>query len=150
MSNAGPWPIGAGELPDCGYRFAESRYVSRDEIVEFATRFGDFNPLHHDEGYAQQTRFAGMIASGPHVLSLFTSMVATHLCRLQPMIGLDFSFRFIAPVRPDTTIEMSWEIVESRWSDGLRGRIVALDGAVCCAGVTLLTGHGHVLMTDSL
>jgi acyl dehydratase len=133
-----------------GYEFREELFVSRQGIVEFARLCRDENPLHHDDDFARRTRFKGVIASGPHIMCFFTSMVATHLSRLTPMIGLDFSFKFLAPIRPDTTITMKWQIVGLESSAKLRGVLADLEGAVRCAERPLIAGRGVVLLTDEL
>jgi acyl dehydratase len=133
-----------------GYEFQEELFVTRQEIVEFARLCRDENPLHHDDDFARRTRFQGVIASGPHIMCFFTSMVATHLSRLTPMIGLDFSFKFLAPVRPDTTITMQWKVVRLEPAAKLRGVLADLEGVVRCAERPLISGRGVVLLTGEL
>lgn len=139
-----------GHMIVTGYQFKEELFVTRQDIVNFARTCRDENPLHYDEEFARRTRFKGVIASGPHIMCLFTSMVATHLSQLSPMIGLDFSFRFLAPVRPETTITMQWQIVRMQSSDKLRGVVADLEGSVVCVKKPLISGRGIVLLTDSL
>jgi acyl dehydratase len=53
-----------------GERLSSQMILSPEEIATFARLSGDLNPLHHDEAYAQQTRFGGVIVSGPQLISL--------------------------------------------------------------------------------
>lgn len=140
-----------GEVIAIGYEFTEERFVSCRDIAHFARTCGDENPLHYDEEFAQKTRFEGIIASGPHIMCFFTSMVATHFSRLSmPMIGLDFSFKFLAPVRPETTIAMQWRVVGLESSVKLRGVLAQLEGTVSCHGQSLIGGRGIILLADPL
>lgn len=133
-----------------GHTFSEHLTVRQDDIAAFAKMCGDFNPLHHDAQFAARTRFKGIIASGPHIMSLFTSMVATHFSRIGPMVGLEFSFKFIRPVRAGDELDMSWtvsEVVPRPESDGFK---VHLSGQVAKPGEPVILGQGLILLSSSL
>ncbi|SKA90366.1 Acyl dehydratase [Thiothrix eikelboomii] len=94
-----------------GYSFESSVAVSKEDISKFATLLQDENPLHHDEAYAAASRFGGIIASGPHIMSLFTSMVASHFSKLCPMVGTHFEFDFLLPIMSEDNLTMRWTIL---------------------------------------
>ena len=125
--------------------------LSLEEIATFARLSGDLNPLHHDERYAQQTRFGGVIVSGPQLISLMMGLVATHFSQETAMLGLDFSFRFRKAVHAGEIVTMSWEIVSARPKTSLQGVLVDLDGRIVNKQEQLvLTGQGKVLVTEKL
>lgn len=113
-------------------------------IRTFATSCGDFNPLHHDAEYARGTRFGGLIACGPHYLSLLMGLMATHYTAHGPQVGIDFSTQFKKPVRPGDTIELKWVVtaLEPKKS----GTIVTLYGTITNQfGETVLTSVGKLM-----
>ncbi len=51
--------------------------MTKDAIIEFAKNY-DPLPIHTDEEYADNTRFGGLIASGPHsFMALWTQFIKT-------------------------------------------------------------------------
>ncbi len=129
-----------------------SKHVRFDgvSISSFALLTGDTNPLHHDAVYAANTRFGGIIASGSHVTALLTGMVAGHFADKGVNVGLDFSFRFQAPVRLDDLILMRWTMTGRMPKMSLRGDIVTLEGeAVRPDGIVAVSATAHVLLVGS-
>lgn len=134
-----------------GERIAAQVALTREEIATFARLCGDLNPLHHDEGYARQTRFGSIIACGPHITSLMMGLTATHFSRSGAMLGLEFTFRFRKAVQADELITMEWEVVTVEPKASLQGSIVTLRGkATNQQGQDVLTGTGKILATDKL
>lgn len=91
--------------------------VTRTDIVRFAGASGDFNPLHHDEGYARAAGFPTVFAMGQLQAGLLSRLAADWL-------GLEnvrsYRVRFRAKVWPGDVLV-------------LRGREVARDdGIVSC------------------
>ncbi len=140
--------------PDCrafvGETFRSTVTLSTAQISAFAHLSGDHNPLHHDAEVARHTRFGGIIASGTQTTALFMGMVASHFCQKGPMLGVEFSFRFHAPVRPCEELRMAWTVVNIEPNKRLGG-LVTLEGQVTNpAGHDLVTGVGKVIVTDHL
>ncbi len=134
-----------------GEHIVEQVALSFEEIKRFATLCGDLNPLHHDEDYARQTRFGGVIACGPQLSSLMMGMTATYFSREGAMLGLEFNFRFRKAVMVGDTITMDWEIVAADYKASLQGQLVVLEGtAVNQAGELVMTGQGKILAVDKL
>ena len=57
----------------------------------FAKDAGDLNPLHHDEGFAQQSPYKGLITSGAQTSSLLLGATAT---LVHTGLWWDWSFLF--------------------------------------------------------
>ena len=134
-----------------GERITAQVTLTREEIAHFATLCGDQNPLHHDEDYARQTRFGGIIACGPHVTSLMMGLTATHFSRHGAMLGLEFTFRFRKAVKADEPITIEWVVTGVEDKASLGGSIVALQGkATNQQGQEMLTGTGKILATEQL
>lgn len=134
-----------------GEHFEEQMRLTPEEIAAFARLCGDFNPLHHDEAYARQTRFGGIIASGPHVTSRMMGLVATHFSKKGAMLGLEFDFHFHKAVKAGEAITIVWEVVQTEPKASLQGILVALEGRVRDdAGRVLIKAAGKILLTDTL
>lgn len=134
-----------------GEHIVEQQVLTVEEIDRFATLCGDMNPLHHDEDYARQTRFGGVIACGPQVTALMMGMTATYFSREGAMLGLEFTFRFRKAVKAGERITMDWEILSSVYKASLGGEIVSLQGtATNPRGEIVLEGQGKILAVDKL
>jgi len=131
-----------------GYRFGAQRQIAAGEIAEFASLCGDFNPLHHDADAAARTRFGGIVACGPHTMSVFSALVASHFSPLSAMVGLDFSFRFLRVVRAGDLLQMEWELQALEYSPKLRGHLLELQGRVQVEARDVLHGKGQILLLD--
>ena len=112
--------------------------ISEQEIRAFAIMCEDFNPLHHDAEYAAGTRFGGIIASGPHYMSLLLGLLASHFSASGPQVGIEFHLNFAKPVRPGDTIEFKW--VATHIESKSRGSVVTLDGSIT-------NQHGEVVLS---
>lgn len=134
-----------------GERFSGEIRFTQAEIARFARSVGDHNPLHHDQAFAKETRFGGIIASGPQPASWFMALVATHFSRTTSMLGLEFSLKFLGPTRPDELLSATWEVTEVAFKEKLNGEIVKLEGsAINPKGDPVLSGTGTVLVTEKL
>jgi acyl dehydratase len=144
-------PPQSAPQPSIGERFGGRFTLTKAEIAHFATLSGDLNPLHHNENFAQQTRFGGVIVSGPHVISLMMGLTATHFSTYGAMLGLEFTFHFRKAVNAEEIIDMEWVVNSVVPNARLRGTIVSMDGkAINEQGDVVLTGTGKVLVTVKL
>ena len=126
-----------------GEKARRVKTISEADIRAFATLSEDFNPLHHDVEFAAASRFGGLIAAGPHYVSLLLGLLASHYSRHGPQVGVECSVAFVKPVRPGDTIELSWVVraVEPK----SRGDIVSLDGLITNQkDETVLTATGKI------
>jgi acyl dehydratase len=121
------------------------REVTFDEAGAraFAMLVGDFNPVHHDEDFAKQRNFGGLIISGTQSVAMMMAMTATFLSARGPALGLEYNFRFRKPVRMGETVKMSWVVTAVTPKPSL-GQIVAFDAAltILATGEAAVTGSG--------
>src|SRR6266852_5651645 len=148
-------PPPSPEFPDLrvrvGERMSSQIRLSPEEIATFARLSGDLNPLHHDEAFARQTRFGGVIVSGPQLISLMMGLTATYFSRETAMLGLEFTFQFLKAVKADEMVTLEWEVVHVEPKASLQGVIASLEGqATSEQGPVVLTGQGKVLVTARL
>ena len=133
-----------------GQSFEKDVLFDSEGIAAFAAACGDTNPLHHDAAYASESRFGGIIASGPQVTSLLMAMVAAFFTPLGPGVGLNFSFRLRSAVRAGEQVTMRWHILAVAWSRSMRGHVISLEGKVLRpGGVVAVIATGEVLGSDT-
>jgi acyl dehydratase len=131
-------------LIEIGETATRTRHITEADIRAFATMCEDFNPLHHDAEAAAASRFGGLIASGPHYVSLLLGLLATAYSKHGPQVGVECSVVFAKPVRPGDTIEFKWVVREI--APKSKGDIVTLDGSITNQhGDTVLTAIGKIL-----
>ena len=94
-----------------------SRLLTRDEIVEFASKY-DPQPFHVDDAKARESMFGGLIASGWHTCALVMRMMCdAYLTRSASLgsPGID-NLKWLKPVRPGDTIRGYRTTLETRAS----------------------------------
>ena len=90
-----------------------SRTITEAHIVNFAGITGDFNPVHVDAEFAQQSMFGERIAHG----MLMAGFISTVLGMQLPgpnAIYLGQELKFTAPVKIGDTVTVTAEVVEKR------------------------------------
>ncbi|MFM9971622.1 MAG: MaoC family dehydratase [Burkholderiales bacterium] len=111
----------AGTLIDCGTRF-----VSKDEIIRFATEF-DPQPFHIDDVAAAKTHFGGVVASGWHSGSIAMRMVVDTVMHDSSCMGSPGMerMRWLKPLRANTSVNVKFHVHEAEPSKTRpdRGRI---------------------------
>lgn len=90
-----------------------SRLISQADIAQMAAITGDYNPVHIDEEYAQQTRFKGRIAHGVFSSGLISAVLGMHLPG-PGAIYLKQSLSFLHPLRPGDTLTAEVEVTAWR------------------------------------
>jgi acyl dehydratase len=132
-------------------RFSSAVSLTPSTVVAFANAAGDDNPIHHDPGFAANTRFGRPTASGPHTTALLLALTASHFSKKGAMLGLEFWVRFRRPIYADETISLEWLVVKVTPNEKLRGDIVELRGRIRGQdGRTAVGAKGRVLVTDRL
>ncbi len=137
-------------VAEVGERFEDVLVLTPEAIVAYAAMSHDWNPLHHDPGAAGRSRFGKVIASGPHLASVFMGMTATHFSRkgLGPL-GLEFSFQFRKAAVVGETVRLHWTVVRVEPKPRLDGAIVDMEGEARSRGGDLLvTGRSRLLVTS--
>lgn len=88
-----------------------SKTIAEYDIYQFAGITGDFNPIHVNEVYANETKFKKRIAHG----MLTASFICTALGTKLPGIGtihVNQQLSFLKPVYIGDTITVNLEIIE--------------------------------------
>ena len=93
------------------------RFVSRDEIIAFASEF-DPQPMHLDEQAALQSMLKGLSGSGWHLCSLMMRMMFDGFIGRTASLGspgVD-EVRWLSPLRPGDDLMLEVDVVEARTS----------------------------------
>ncbi len=88
-----------------------SKQITDEDVQSFAKVSGDFNPVHLDEDYAQNTIFKGRIVHGVLSVGLISSVIANELPGPGSIL-IKQEVKYIAPVRINDTITARVEIIE--------------------------------------
>jgi len=106
--------------------FLEAVTITEKEIFEFAGKY-DPLPIHTEPGFAKDSIYGGIIASGFHTLCAVHSKLIERKMIFEEVIGglgID-SLQWLAPVRPNDTLSTEVEIVDKILSSkGGRGILV--------------------------
>lgn len=108
-----------------GESFGASLTVTEAHLVLGAGMFGDFNPLHVDEEFADKSRFGGRILHGPFTSALVSAPTGMYFAGTA-IAYLEHACRFKAPVRPGDMLTTVWTIVEKSDKPKHRGGIVTM------------------------
>jgi acyl dehydratase len=126
-----------------GESFSSTLTLSADSVKLFATLVNDMNPLHHDDAYAEQSRFGGLIASGTQPTAHFMALLATHYSQYAQPLGLEFDIKLKKAVHAQDTLTMTWRVRKP----SLNGDLTQLDGSVVNQhGETVLLGASTILV----
>lgn len=134
---------GPDESPlEVGDTFTFEKTLSDADVEAFAEATGDTNPLHLDDEYARETRFAGRIVHGV----LTTGVVSAGVARLPGLpIYLGQDCAFTAPVRPGERVTADLEVTEMLGDARYRLTTVVRDGD----GRIVLDGEARVLIDEA-
>ena len=94
-----------------GDQFGDCVTVTETHLVLAAGMFGDFNPLHVDETFAEKSRFGGRILHGPFTSALVSSPVGMYFAGTA-IAYMEHACRFKAPVRPGDTLASRWLVLD--------------------------------------
>lgn len=98
---------------EVGHTVEFSKTIGEFDIYQFAGITGDFNPIHINEVYANNTRFKKRIAHG----MLTSSFICTALGTQMPGVGtihVNQNLSFLHPVYIGDTITVRLELIEKR------------------------------------
>ena len=90
-----------------------TRTITEAHIVNFAGLTGDWNPVHADAEYAEQSMFGERIAHGMLVAGLISAVLGTQLPG-PDSIYLGQDLKFIAPVKIGDTVKVVVTVLEKR------------------------------------
>lgn len=110
--------------------------LSRTDIVKYAGASGDFNPIHHDQSFAEAAGYPTVFAHG--MLSAgFLGKCVTDFVGVQSLRKYSLAFR--AQVWPGDTITFGGKVTRKLEADGekrIEGELVATNQK----GETVITG----------
>jgi NAD(P)-dependent dehydrogenase (short-subunit alcohol dehydrogenase family)/acyl dehydratase len=85
------------------------REISESDVLNFAANCGDFNPLHVDQEFAQQSRFSQRIVHGAFQIGLASALIGMHLPGRDVLLG-SVHARFLAPLYYPSRVKVAGEI----------------------------------------
>jgi acyl dehydratase len=109
--------------------FTDALTVTETHIVLAAGMFGDFNPLHVNQSFGENSRFGGRILHGPFTSALISAPVGVFFAGTA-VAYLEHACRFKLPVRAGDTLTTTWTVTEKIDKPKIDGGIAAMT-AVC-------------------
>jgi acyl dehydratase len=110
-----------------GETFANTWTMTETHIVLGAGLFNDFNPLHVNHAFAQQSRFGGRIAHG-YLTSNAMAALLGMVFHSTAIAYVEHHIRFTHPVRANDTLTIEWTVTELEPKPKLEGGLVTLRG----------------------
>jgi acyl dehydratase len=132
------------EAIECGDFAVLEKRISVDEIERFAQLSGDFNPLHLDATFAEQTQFAKPIAHGMLVGSYVSTLIGMRLPG-PGALWIQQTFRWLHPIFAGDVVRVVLRVVHK--SPGSRMLKVEVE-ASNQDGTRILEGAGLVMMVE--
>ena len=132
-----------------GDHFDHAMTLTETHIVLGAGLFGDFNPLHVNQSFAEKSRYGGRIAHG----YLTSNVLAAQLGMIfqgTAIAYLEHCCRFTAPVRPGDTLSTCWTVTQKDEKPKHEGGIVSLTGT--CKnqdGIQVADADAKMLVRDN-
>jgi 3-hydroxybutyryl-CoA dehydratase len=123
-------------------KFTTERLVTDELIRQFAEVSGDFNPIHLDEKFAENTRFGKRIAHGM-LSGAFISAVLGNEFKALKIVYLSQTLKFTAPVFIGDTVTTTALIKEIR-----EDKPIITCETVCTNqnGETLVIGEAKIML----
>lgn len=116
------------------------RRITESDVSAFVELTGDTNPLHVDEGFAQQTTFQKRVVHGMLGASFVSTVIGTQLPG-PGALWLSQSFEFLRPVRLNDELTISCEVTAKHEHE----RVLDLDTKITNQiGEEVLRGSGRI------
>ncbi len=140
-------------LPGKGYneinigdRFESAMTVTETHLVLGAGLIGDFNPVHVNQQFAQESRFGSRILHGVITSAIIGGPMGM-VFHGTAIAYLEHNCRFLAPVRAGDTLNTTWTLVE-KIDKPAHGGGVAVMQAKCVnqEGVLVAEASGKMLL----
>jgi len=129
-------------------RFGSRLTVTETHLVLGSGLFGDFNPLHVDEVFAQKSLFGSRILHGPFTSALVSAPVGMFFAGTA-IAYLEHGCRFKAPVRAGDTLATEWTVTQKIDKPRHKGGMIVLRGASRNQhGDTVVEADGKILVAS--
>jgi 3-hydroxybutyryl-CoA dehydratase len=112
-----------------GSTFAATITVTESHIVQACGMFGDFNPIHSNQRFAEATLFGARVLHGPFTSALVAAPVGMFF-EGTALAYLEHNCRFLKPVYAGDTLTTTWTIEEKIEKPRYDGGVVRMS-AVC-------------------
>jgi 3-hydroxybutyryl-CoA dehydratase len=119
-----------------GDQFKWERFISAQDVKQFAEVVGDLNPVHIDEEFASKTSFKKRIVHGAFLGGLISKVLGMDFPG-QGTIYISQNSVFKRPVYVDTTVSVEikvTQVIPEKRRLVLETNILNSDGEVCLAG----------------
>lgn len=124
-------------IADIGDSSTVEKQITEDVIADFAEVSEDFNPVHTDPEYAQETMFGGRIAHG----MISAALISAALADLPgDIIYMSQDLQFEDPVFPGDTVTATVDVEDIDENDHLH-----VDTTATVGDNTVLSGKAMVL-----
>lgn len=94
-----------------GDGFSFERYISADDVKQFADIVGDLNPIHIDAEFAEKSSFKKRIVHGAFLAGLISKILGMDFPG-QGTIYISQNSAFKRPVYVDTTVKIEVKVTE--------------------------------------
>jgi acyl dehydratase len=129
-----------------GDEFSSQLTVTETHIVLGSGMFGDFNPLHVDQLFAERSKLGSRVLHGPFTSALVGGPVGNYF-HGTAIAYLEHNCRYLAPVRAGDTLKTTWRISDKIDKPRYNGGIAVLAGrCVNQKGEIVLEATGKILL----
>jgi 3-hydroxybutyryl-CoA dehydratase len=119
-----------------GDGFSFERYISAEDVKQFAGIVGDTNPIHIDAAYAEQSFFKGRIVHGAFLAGLISKILGVDFPG-EGTVYISQNTLFKRPVFVDSTVRMEVKVTGVNAEKRrlvLDTTVLNSEGKVCLAG----------------
>ena len=119
-----------------GDGFSFERYISAEDVKKFAEVVGDSNPIHLDEGFAENSYFKKRIVHGAFLAGLISKALGMDFPG-EGTVYISQNSSFKRPVFVDSTVKVEVKVTHvdaEKRRLTLDTTILNSDGKVCLAG----------------
>ena len=132
-----------------GDSFGTQLTVTETHIVLGSGMFGDFNPLHVDQLFAEKSRLGGRVLHGPFTSALIGAPVGNFFSGTA-IAYLEHNCRYLSPVRAGDTLATTWTIVDKLDKPRYDGGIAVMRGeARNQHGEVVVEADGKILVKNA-
>lgn len=105
---------------------AKSKPITTTQLVMYAGASGDFNRIHFDEPFSREVGLPGVIAHGMLTMAIAGSCITEMAGEVMRVV--DFSSRFLSPVRVGDVVETMATVTEHDEGHGLGVAVISQVG----------------------